>query len=57
MNDGLRPLTSDEIEAFRERKYTLDNIGVFYIRGLVDACGRDEDEGWRLREELARVQS
>jgi len=49
-----RPLTDAEIEAFRNRKYTLENCGVFYLRGLIDACGRDEEAGQKLRAELVQ---
>jgi hypothetical protein len=52
MGNGLRPLTTKEVEAFRTRNYTLANCGVFYLRGLVDACGRDQEAGRKLRAEI-----
>lgn len=56
MSEGLRPLTLDEISAFRRREYTLDNCGVFYIRGLVTSCGRDTAEGEALRDKFAAAE-
>lgn len=55
MCDDLPPLTPEQIEAFRQRAYTLDNCGTFYIRGLVDACGRDMEAGERLRAKISTL--
>ena len=49
---ALRGLTVEQVEVFSTRAYTMDNIGAFYERGLIDASGRDSATGRDLRTTL-----
>jgi hypothetical protein len=48
----LRGLTVEQLEVFSSRAYTVDTLGTFYERGLIDASGRDSATGRDLRATL-----